>query len=93
MIPDPHVTSYVLHPRDRYLVLCSDGISDVLNPSFILDLIHQCKHAQQGDMMVPLLPLVPPCLISSSESRSGHPQASHDELEGYCQDNADPRPH
>ena len=50
VIPDPHINAYTLHARDRFLVLCSDGVSDVLNPALIVELILQCKHTQTGSM-------------------------------------------
>lgn len=50
IIPDPHTVVRSL-PRDySYLVVCSDGVSDVLNPHIIADIIKGSKWAETGNL-------------------------------------------
>jgi len=41
IIPDPHIMDYELHKDDRYLIVTSDGVTDVLDSQEIVDLIIQ----------------------------------------------------
>ena len=43
---DPEITEVLLHPEDKYLVLCSDGLFEFMNNDYIMSIIHH--QATQG---------------------------------------------
>jgi len=50
IIPDPHISKYTLHQNDKYLVLSSDGVTDVLSGQEIVEVVHWYDKHSEGNM-------------------------------------------
>jgi len=50
IIPDPYISKYTLHQHDKYLVLSSDGVTDVLDGQEIVEVIQWYDKHSGGNM-------------------------------------------
>jgi serine/threonine protein phosphatase PrpC len=50
IIPDPHISPYTLNKADKYLILCSDGVTDVLSGKDIVEAVSWFDHNCVGSM-------------------------------------------
>eukprot|EP01124_Arcella_intermedia_P026364 TRINITY_DN4938_c0_g1_i1.p1 TRINITY_DN4938_c0_g1~~TRINITY_DN4938_c0_g1_i1.p1 ORF type:complete len:553 (-),score=127.41 TRINITY_DN4938_c0_g1_i1:7-1665(-) len=48
--PEPAISDYKLHRQDKYLVLCSDGVTDVLTGDEIVEVVAWSDHYYEGKM-------------------------------------------
>jgi len=50
IIPDPFISNYTLHHKDKYLVLSSDGVTDVLSGQEIIEVVGWYDGNTDGNM-------------------------------------------